>query len=155
MRRIVISRVKILLFVFVVFFIGLMVIWFKTEHKERREKVYCLLGEIFLSKKRPLPKAHKVSVSIRGAVDRPGKYLLPKGATLRELLLYSQLKDGADTKNINMNRKLADGESIVIPTKRAWLKKQVESIGIGKAPSPSYLIKPFEIYELNEEPKKK
>ncbi len=155
MRRIGISRTRIIVFILVTFFGGLSVVWFKPENKEKRKRIYFLLEGIFLGRGQKTSNrslsSPTITVHIYGAVMRAGTYLLPVGSSLKDLLSLCGLKENADTEALNREKKLQNGETIVVPEEKSWIEKGVESLGLGQAPSPSYLVKPFEIHELEEE----
>ena len=66
----------------------------------------------------PRPTATEVLilVDVRGAVAKPGVYTLPAGSRVQDALtLAGDLLRNAETRNINLARKLNDGEQIYIP----------------------------------------
>jgi competence protein ComEA len=66
---------------------------------------------------RPTATVAVVLVDVRGAVARPGVYSLPGGSRVQDALtLAGGLLSNADNRNLNLARKLNDGEQIYIPT---------------------------------------
>ena len=66
----------------------------------------------------PRPTATEVLilVDVRGAVAKPGVYTLPAGSRVQDALTRAgDLLSNAETRNINLARKLNDGEQIYIP----------------------------------------
>lgn len=61
-----------------------------------------------------------LEVHIKGAVENPGTYYLPIKSTLKDLLSQAQLTAVAEKKNIRWQRKLLDGQTIVIPSKKCF-----------------------------------
>lgn len=69
----------------------------------------------------PTPRATAttamVMVDVRGAVTRPGVYTLPQGSRLQDALAVAgDVLAGAETRGLNLARKLVDGEQIYVPT---------------------------------------
>ncbi len=64
----------------------------------------------------PTPTVAMVRVDVRGAVAKPGVYALPSGSRVQDAVtLAGDLVSGAEIRNINMARKLNDGEQLYIP----------------------------------------
>ncbi|MCE5317897.1 MAG: hypothetical protein LLG04_11155 [Parachlamydia sp.] len=63
--------------------------------------------------------AQKVEVFIEGAVDRPGRYVVAKGARVEEVLKEVQLLPEADISKIKLNSKVRRGQHIRIPCQKA------------------------------------
>jgi len=60
----------------------------------------------------------QIEVSITGAVQNPGEYQLPQGATLSCLLDRAQPARDADLSRMRKQRKLTHGEELIIPSKK-------------------------------------
>ena len=58
----------------------------------------------------------EIEISIDGAVEKPGKYSVKKGATLQEVLGKATPLPSANLKHLNLKRKLRIGQNIHIPT---------------------------------------
>lgn len=56
-----------------------------------------------------------IQVYVCGEVKRPGVYRLTEGARLYEAIDMAEAKTSAETKLLDMARKLVDGESILVP----------------------------------------
>jgi len=124
---------RFLLFVFIVFIIGLL--W-------KNRNVFL---NKFKGKPRPvrIEKAKKISCYISGEVKRPGVYYLEEGSTLQDLIYKAGgIAKDADTEKIPLNKTLKDRAAVKIP-KKSFLKK----IGIGKAPEKTYMIEPIKVVE--------
>jgi len=64
---------------------------------------------------RPSPTAAAIKVDVRGAVNKPGIYALPAGSRVQDAL--EQAGDtlaNAETRTLNLARKLADGEQVYV-----------------------------------------
>lgn len=59
----------------------------------------------------------EIEVEIRGAVANPGAYTLKKGAVLGELIEQAHPLPDADSRRLNFNRKLKDGQHIYVSFK--------------------------------------
>ena len=67
----------------------------------------------------PRPSATPASliVDVRGAVNKPGVYTLPVGSRVQDALtLAGEVTSNADTRALNLARRLNDGEQIYVPT---------------------------------------
>lgn len=69
----------------------------------------------------PTPRATAtlaaIVVDVRGAVAKPGVYTLPPGSRVQDALaLAGDVLSHAETRGINLARKLNDGEQIYVPT---------------------------------------
>lgn len=66
---------------------------------------------------RPTPTIGMIMVDVRGAVNKPGVYTLAVGSRVQDVLVLAgnPLSD-AETRQLNLARKLNDGEQIYIPT---------------------------------------
>lgn len=69
----------------------------------------------------PTPRATAtlaaIVVDVRGAVAKPGVYTLPLGSRVQDALaLAGDVLSNAETRGINLARKLNDGEQIYVPT---------------------------------------
>ncbi len=65
---------------------------------------------------RPTPTLALVLVDVRGAIAKPGVYSLPSGSRVQDALaLAGDILVNAEIRNINMARKLNDGEQLYIP----------------------------------------
>jgi competence protein ComEA len=66
-----------------------------------------------------------VVVDVRGAVNQPGVYTLPLGSRVQDALIRAgNITESADTRPLNLARRLNDGEQIIVPI-------------IGQAPPPA------------------
>jgi len=66
---------------------------------------------------RPTPTVVSLVVDVRGAVAKPGVYRFTAGSRLQDALAQAgDLLPNADTRNLNLARKLIDGEQIYIFT---------------------------------------
>ncbi|MEW5721015.1 MAG: helix-hairpin-helix domain-containing protein [Chloroflexota bacterium] len=66
----------------------------------------------------PRPSATPASliVDVRGAVNKPGVYTLPVGSRVQDALtLAGEVTGSADTRSLNLARRLNDGEQIYVP----------------------------------------
>jgi hypothetical protein len=54
-------------------------------------------------------------VTVKGAIEIPGVYVLKKGASLQDLLDVSILSCNADTARLKLNSKLRQGQSVTVP----------------------------------------
>jgi competence protein ComEA len=58
-----------------------------------------------------------ITVDVRGAVNKPGVYTLPLGSRVQDaLILAGDVTSNADTRPLNLARKLNDGEQIYVLT---------------------------------------
>src|SRR5512142_2587586 len=65
---------------------------------------------------RPTPTLALVLVDVRGAVSTPAVYSLPSGSRVQDVrALAGNVSPNAETRNINLARKLNDGEQLYIP----------------------------------------
>ena len=56
-----------------------------------------------------------IRVDVRGAVNKPGVYTLPVGSRVQDALtLAGEVASNADTRPLNLARRLNDGEQIVV-----------------------------------------
>ncbi len=58
-----------------------------------------------------------ITVHLDGAVFKPGLYRVKKDSRLEDVLKKTELKSQADISNINLARKISDGEKIIIPSR--------------------------------------
>jgi len=92
--------------------------------------VIVLAGTIFFLRRSELPAALTIAtatprasatpasiiVDVRGAVNKPGVYTLPLGSRVQDALtLAGDVTGSAETRNLNLARKLNDGEQIYVP----------------------------------------
>jgi competence protein ComEA len=68
----------------------------------------------------PTPRATatlaSIIVDVRGAVNKPGVYTLPLGSRMQDALAQAgDVQSNADTRGLNLARKLNDGEQIYVP----------------------------------------
>jgi competence protein ComEA len=111
-----------------------------------------LLGTIFVLRRpepvamtiitptpRPTPTLAMVLVDVRGAVAKPGVYSLPSGSRVQDALaLAGDVSNGAETRGINLARKLNDGEQLYIPTASEATAAPLATTSKGdKAPTPT------------------
>ena len=66
---------------------------------------------------RPSATIASLIVDVRGAVNKPGVYTLAVGSRVQDVLtLAGDVVSSADTRSLNLARKLNDGEQIYVPT---------------------------------------
>ena len=66
---------------------------------------------------RPTATMVMITIDMRGAVNKPGVYSLAVGSRVQDALaLAGDLQTNADTRTLNLARKLNDGEQIYVPT---------------------------------------
>jgi competence protein ComEA len=65
---------------------------------------------------RPTVLPPSIIVDVRGAVNKPGVYTLPSGSRVQDaLVLAGDVTSSADTRPLNLARRLNDGEQIYVP----------------------------------------
>lgn len=65
---------------------------------------------------RPTATIASILVDVRGAVNKPGVYALAVGSRVQDALaLAGDVLATADTRNLNLARKLNDGEQVYVP----------------------------------------
>lgn len=65
---------------------------------------------------RPTMTPASLIVDVRGAVNKPGVYTLPLGSRVQDALtLAGDVTNNADTRTLNLARRLNDGEQIYVP----------------------------------------
>lgn len=65
----------------------------------------------------------EIPVRIEGAVEKPGKYFVKKGCTVKEILENVPLQSDADLSRVKMDRQIKrKGQVIKIPTKKPCVK---------------------------------
>lgn len=81
----------------------------------------------------------KLTVDIKGAIERPGVYEVEVGKRVQDVIsLASGLKEDADVSLINLSKKVEDEMVIIIYTKDEVLKFQKSSNdSVSSLPSPS------------------
>lgn len=66
---------------------------------------------------RPTATAVSIIVDVRGAVNKPGVYTLPAGSRVQDALARAgDVLTNADTRTLNLARRVNDGEQIHVPT---------------------------------------
>lgn len=75
----------------------------------------------------PVTKPHyivdqEIVVFVEGAVDKPGRYTVKKGALLKDIVSLAQPKAEANLKGLRMESKLKNGRVIKIPVKKSKKK---------------------------------
>jgi competence protein ComEA len=64
---------------------------------------------------RPTAPPASIIVDVRGAVNKPGVYTLPLGSRVQDALtLAGDVASSADTRSLNLARRLNDGEQIYV-----------------------------------------
>ncbi len=64
---------------------------------------------------RPTATPIAITVEVRGAVAKPGVYTLPAGSRVQDaLVLAGEVTGNAETRNLNLARKLNDGEQLYV-----------------------------------------
>ena len=77
-----------------------------------------------------------ISVDVRGAVNKPGVYTLPLGSRVQDALtLAGDVTSNADTRPLNLARKLNDGEQVSVPVIGEVPPTSLPSSGRGSASS--------------------
>lgn len=66
--------------------------------------------------------AQKVDVFIEGAVDKPGRYLVARGALVEEALKEVQLLPEADVSKLKLKSKVRRGQHIRVPCQKGRKK---------------------------------
>ena len=65
---------------------------------------------------RPTASPASIIVDVRGAVNKPGVYPLPLGSRVQDALtLAGDVTSSADTRLLNLARRINDGEQIYVP----------------------------------------
>ena len=66
---------------------------------------------------RPTPTTASIIVDVRGAVAKPGVYTLTAGSRVQDALAQAgDVLPNAETRTLNLARKVNDGEQIYVPT---------------------------------------
>lgn len=92
---------------------------------------------------KPEPLRDEVTVSLIGAVVRPGVYTLDAGSRIQELIRSAGgVLGSADTSDVNLAAKLIDGTTLIIPREPVTddsgdvaLAQDIESANIGNIPA--------------------
>jgi hypothetical protein len=61
------------------------------------------------------PTSQTVEVIVKGAVETPGTYVVPKGTTVEQLLSQVNLLTVADTRKLHLDAAVKGGQTINIP----------------------------------------
>lgn len=61
-----------------------------------------------------VPPLEWITIYLEGAVEKPGPLLLPKGATIEEVLKHAKFKPQADLNKLRKKKKLKDGEIVKV-----------------------------------------
>lgn len=64
-------------------------------------------------KPRPMIRVH-----LKGAVKSPGTLFIPKGSTLEDLIVLSELTEKADLESLRKKRRLKPDETIIVPEEK-------------------------------------
>lgn len=65
---------------------------------------------------RPTATSASIIVDVRGAVNQPGVYTLPVGSRVQDALARAgDVTSDADTRTLNLARRLNDGEQLYVP----------------------------------------
>jgi competence protein ComEA len=81
---------------------------------------------------RPSATPGSIIVDVRGAVNKPGVYSLPVGSRVQDVLtLAGEVTNSADTRPLNLARRLNDGEQIYVATIGEALPTVVATPGRG------------------------
>jgi competence protein ComEA len=65
---------------------------------------------------RPTATIASIIVDVRGAVNQPGVYTLPSGSRVQDALAHAgNVTSDADTRSLNLARRLNDGEQLYVP----------------------------------------
>lgn len=65
---------------------------------------------------RPTPTLASITVDVRGAINKPGVYTLAAGSRVQDALTSAgETTNNADTRTLNLARKLNDGELLYVP----------------------------------------
>jgi DNA uptake protein ComE-like DNA-binding protein len=66
---------------------------------------------------------HKIiTVNIRGAVKNPGRYHLPEGSKIQDLIEAATLEENADLSRLEGERILKKGQRVYVPQRKAHKK---------------------------------
>lgn len=78
---------------------------------------------------RPTATIASILVDVRGAVNQPGVYTLPAGSRVQDALARAgDVTSNADTRTLNLARRLNDGEQLYVP-------RQGEATSVPPTPS--------------------
>ena len=90
---------------------------------------------------KPTPTVASIKIDVRGAVGKPGVYTLAAGSRIQDALtLAGEALPNADTRSLNLARKLNDGEQIYIPLQGEILPTVPSASGksdLRTAPTPT------------------
>lgn len=62
-----------------------------------------------------IPAKEYITIYLEGAVEHPGALILPKGATMAELISLVEVKKNADLSQLKRDKRLKEGDIIKIP----------------------------------------
>jgi competence protein ComEA len=80
----------------------------------------------------PVGDTNMLTVYVGGAVRAPGLYTLPRGSRVAEAIAQADLLDEADVAGLPMADHLRDGQTLIVPERRAMSSQPVAS-GDGSA----------------------
>lgn len=80
------------------------------------------ISHTFAQEREEFAKEAYLRVVVRGAVERPGEYSLPRGATVKDLLKQAQVKKEGDRRSVEMKRVLEEGDQIEVLEKKQQRK---------------------------------
>jgi competence protein ComEA len=79
-----------------------------------------------------------ITVDVRGAVNKPGVYTLPLGSRVQDaLILAGDVTSNAETRPLNLARRLNDGEQILVLEMGQVPPTPVAATGRGVQPNPA------------------
>ncbi len=85
---------------------------------------------------RPSATPASIIVDVRGAVNKPGVYTLPVGSRVQDALTFAgDVMSNADTRPLNLARRLNDGEQIYVAVIGETPPTVVAASGKGVAPT--------------------
>lgn len=77
----------------------------------------------------PVGDTNTLTVYVGGAVRAPGLYTLPRGSRVAEAVAEADLLDEADVVGLPMADLLRDGQTLIVPQRRATLAQTVADPG--------------------------
>lgn len=100
---------------------------------------------------RPTATIASIIVDVRGAVAKPGVYTLAAGSRVQDALTQAgDALANAETRNLNLARKLNDGEQIYVPTVgEASATPPPATSGKGAPPAPAATKTPLGKININ------
>ena len=81
------------------------------------------MESIYSEESLPLKKSY-VTVEVAGAVNKPGRYQIEKGRTMRELLQMAEVRESADLRRINSDKKIVRRAKITIRERQSPIRRE-------------------------------